>query len=114
MANWISGAPFNFNLNSYCYPTGDLLSILGAKADDGPGRADAEKLLEPEARGHFHAQAPARTEPHALETSVERFDRRGIEPFELFTWEFGQNYVKFQRILLEKINYSTLKRFRKY
>ena len=32
---------------------------------------------------------------------VERFDRRGIEPFELFTSEFGQNVVKFQCILLE-------------
>ena len=30
-----------------------------------------------------------------------RFDRRGTEPFELFTSEFGQNSVKFQYILLE-------------
>ena len=31
---------------------------------------------------------------------VERFDRRGIEPFEFFTSEFGQNSVKIQCILL--------------
>ena len=34
---------------------------------------------------------------------VERFDRRGTEPFELFTPEFGQNSVKIQCILLTKI-----------
>ena len=32
---------------------------------------------------------------------VERFDRRGTEPFELFTSEFDQNSVKIQYILLE-------------
>ena len=31
---------------------------------------------------------------------VERFDRRGSEPFELFTSEFGRNSVKIQYILL--------------
>ena len=39
--------------------------------------------------------ALARRELRAL---VERFDRRGIEPFELFTSEFGQNSVKIQYI----------------
>ena len=36
-----------------------------------------------------------------VKTCVERFDRRGIEPFELFTSEFGQNSVKIEYILLE-------------
>ena len=35
---------------------------------------------------------------------VERFDRRGIEPFELFTSEFGQNSFKIQEFSLEKFN----------
>ena len=32
---------------------------------------------------------------------VERFDRRGIEPFELFRSEFGQNSFKIQEFSLE-------------
>jgi hypothetical protein len=32
----------------------------------------------------------------AAHLRVERFDRRPIEPFELFTAEFGQNYVRIQ------------------
>ena len=32
---------------------------------------------------------------------VERFDRRGIEPFELFTSEFGKNSLRIEEILLE-------------
>ena len=34
---------------------------------------------------------------------VERFDRRGTEPFELFTSEFGQDSVRIQESLLEFI-----------
>ena len=34
---------------------------------------------------------------------VERFDRRGIEPFELFASEFGQNSLRIDEILLEFI-----------
>ena len=30
-------------------------------------------------------------EAHDIRTLVERFDRRGTEPFELFRSEFGQN-----------------------
>ena len=39
--------------------------------------------------------------PRTVLPRVERFDRRGIEPFELFTSEFGQNFVKIQYILLD-------------
>ena len=38
-----------------------------------------------------------------VRTLVERFDRRGIEPFELFRSEFGQRCVRIQEILLEFI-----------
>ena len=34
---------------------------------------------------------------------VEGFDRRGIEPFEFFRSEFGQNSLKIVEILLEFI-----------
>ena len=34
---------------------------------------------------------------------VERFDRRGTEPFELFRSEFGQNSFKIQEFSLEKL-----------
>ena len=34
---------------------------------------------------------------------VERFDRRGTEPFELFRSEFGQNSVRIKEILLIRI-----------
>ena len=37
----------------------------------------------------------------AVETLVERFDRRGTEPFELLRSEFGQNSVRIKEILLE-------------
>ena len=59
------------------------------------------------------ASSPRRCHP----TWVERFDRRGIEPFELFTSEFGQNSVKIQYILLENLKNSGLiffQHFRKY
>ena len=36
-------------------------------------------------------------------TWVERFDRRGIEPFELFTSEFGPNSLRIEEMLLEFI-----------
>ena len=55
-----------------------------------------------QAQRALHLQArrgPAGTaEARAL---VERFDRRGIEPFELFTSEFAQRCVRIQEILLE-------------
>ena len=38
--------------------------------------------------------------------SVERFDRRGTEPFELFRSEFGQNSARIEEILLEFIRNS--------
>ena len=44
--------------------------------------------------------------PAALATLVERFDRRGIEPFELFRSEFGQNSVRIKELLLEFIRNS--------
>ena len=57
-------------------------------------------------RGPRLSGRPAnRTNPGAR-SWVERFDRRGIEPFELFTSELGQNSVKIQYILLENSNNS--------
>jgi len=42
----------------------------------------------------------------AVEILVERFDRRGTEPFELFRSEFGQNSFRIKEILLEFIQSS--------
>ena len=44
-----------------------------------------------------------RCTPNAVLNLVERFDRRGIEPFELFTSEFGQDSVRILEILLDLI-----------
>ena len=55
------------------------------------------ELLASQVAAQLVAQVTAVSAPQAL---VERFDRRGIEPFELFTSEFGQNSVKIQYILL--------------
>ena len=50
--------------------------------------------------GHRPERRPAdRRRP--ADALVERFDRRGIEPFELFTSEFAQRCVRIQEILLE-------------
>ena len=55
--------------------------------------------------------SPSRLEANSLKmrfaqpclslTLVERFDRRGIEPFELFRPEFGQIFLRIEEILLE-------------
>ena len=50
-----------------------------------------------------------RCTPNAVLNLVERFDRRGIEPFELFKSEFGQNSFKIQDVLLE--NSKSLENF---
>ena len=39
---------------------------------------------------------------------VERFDRRGTEPFELFRSEVGQNSFKIQEFSLENSNISEI------
>ena len=39
--------------------------------------------------------------PSLVPSSVERFDRRGTEPNELFTADFGQNSSKIQEFSLE-------------
>ena len=44
----------------------------------------------------------------AVEAWVERFDRRGIEPFELFTSEFGQNSFKNSGIFARKFKISEM------
>ena len=43
-----------------------------------------------------------------------RFDRRGIEPFELFRSEFGQRRVRSQRFLLEFIRNKKSGKFKHY
>ena len=47
---------------------------------------------------------------------VERLDRRGTEPFELFRSEFGQNSFKIQEFSLEnsKISENEIQHFLKY
>ena len=66
-------------------------------------------LLNSGADGEVRARGPqeeAAEEEHrrgvrpvGLPFRVERFDRRPIEPFELFTSEFGQNSVRIQENL---------------
>ena len=57
----------------------------------------------PKKRNKDEVQEVAPVTETMVDSSVERFDRRGIEPFELFTSEFGQNSVKFHCILLATI-----------
>ena len=48
------------------------------------------------------------------ETWVERFDRRGIEPFELFRSEFGQNSFKIQEFSVESSKISEILKFQHF
>ena len=54
-----------------------------------------------DSRGALHVPPALAARPRGPRRAVERLDRRGIEPFELFTSEFGQNSFKIQYILLE-------------
>ena len=49
--------------------------------------------------------------PRALAALVERFDRRGTEPNELFRSEFGQRYVRIQEFFVGTYSSQELKRF---
>ena len=48
--------------------------------------------------------------PAGREGWVERFERRGTEPFELWRWEFGQHCVRIQEILLKFIRNPKISR----
>ena len=69
----------------------------GRSRPRGPGRAGAERGGARRPTRRWRLRAGRRTPPlrgsapGAARTLVERFDRRGIEPFELFTSDFGQN-----------------------
>ena len=54
-----------------------------------------------QARGGPRARAAAAPRGFEALTSVERFDRRGTEPNELFRSEFGENSFKIQEFSLE-------------
>ena len=63
-----------------------------------------QKLVADE-RAPRRADHDADDGPHAgaVRDLVQRFDRRGIEPLELFTSEFGPNSLRIEDILLEFI-----------
>ena len=73
----------------------------------GPGsiapRSNSEVMLHAELGRRLGDTAlRARADGLLAEILVDRFARRGTEPFELFRPEFGQNSVKIQCILLVK------------
>ena len=53
-------------------------------------------------QGRAAARGPRRVRGAGVGVAglVERFDRRGTEPFELFRSEFGQNSVRIKEMLL--------------
>ena len=59
-------------------------------------------------RGRGLPHGGAGVEPDAVPLLVERFDRRGTEPFEQFRSEFGQNSARIKEILLEFIRNSEI------
>ena len=61
------------------------------------GMADLEYGGEQKIKADFIFRVYAR---------VERFDRRGTEPFELFPSEFGQNSLKISEFSLENLKNS--------
>ena len=69
----------------------------------GPGRA-AQAAAGPRTAAllRVHGQGAA----GSVDSLVERFDRRGTEPFELFTLEFGHNSFKIQEFSLENSKIS--------
>ena len=62
--------------------------LARAQRSGGPRAQIADALQELEIRFHINILVVGGLLP---ETRVERFDRRPIEPFELFTSEVGQN-----------------------
>ena len=75
----------------------------------GPGGADSiQEATKPGAGPGEQGPVRGRRALHgggAVPRLDEGFDRRGIEPFELFTSEFGQRCVRIQEILLEFIRF---------
>ena len=91
----------NENFNEL--PSGGALADASSRAEaDLPRRAPGDLPLRRPPQGRqLRGQGPRgekdRLGPHAgVPHRVERFDRRPIEPFELFTSEFGQNSVRIQ------------------
>ena len=88
-----------------------------AEVPSGPSRTpNAVKLYDhrdivwdgPLGFGHQGDRSTRRPNSQLVRNLVERFDRRGIEPFELFRSEFGQNSVKIQECSLENLKKSEI------
>ena len=77
---------------NHCFKAGSSITL-----GDGDAVRAAPRLRR-RGRGDERGR---RAVPDRERGLVERFDRRGIEPFELFTTEFGQNSFKIQYIFLE-------------
>ena len=78
------------------------LRASAAMRDGQDGREGMADWRQP--RMDLADSAQPVTAPHL----VERFDRRGIEPFELFRSEFGRNSVKTQELFLENSTISEI------
>ena len=59
--------------------------------------------IDPVARGRRGLGGHPDVRHEGVKAWVERFDRRGTEPFELFRSEVGQNSFKIQEFSLKKI-----------
>ena len=78
-----------------------------------PNPAGGEPMLAGPGNGGYAVSGRGVTARNAasgepMPAWVERFDRRGNEPFELFTSEFVQNSFKIQYISLENSKMSEI------
>ena len=79
---------------------------LGLALGDAARGAEAASVCT--AAAVFRAAAAVPCIFGAVPLLVERFDRRGTEPFELFRSEFGQNSFKIQEFSLENLKISEI------
>ena len=70
----------------------------GRKSEAGGADQDAEHGDRGDRRRHEGGDGPAHQGEDGVRGLVERFDRRGTEPFEFFRSEFGQNSGNLFRI----------------
>ena len=104
----LTSTGFQYTLYSVgLLPTESLHTLPGR----GSRSASQRRRRAGVARGLTRPRRPARGRPPAPgaspRTLVERLDRRGTEPFELFRSEFGQNSVRIKEILLKFIRNSS-------
>ena len=81
------------------HASGDVLEVLeGVEGPPGPDLARTRRRPESRGAGAGEEEAAGAVTDcgGGVYAWVERFDRRPIEPFELFTSEFGQNSVRIQ------------------